>query len=125
MFNIICTPYDQVISVEELFCVGDSIWRQLKMAAKLKTVKITYGELENIVERKSENKPNSHQKDKINGNKSTQSQFLTENLVFNDHQRVKVSQHETWETKTLVDKTKVLNYNKDLTVWQLLLHKKH
>lgn len=117
MFNRICTPYDQVISVEELFCVGDSIWRQLKMAAKLKTVKITYGELENIVERKSENKPNSHQKDKINGNKSTQSDFLTENLVFNDHQRVKVSQHETWETKTLVDKTKVLNYNKDLTVW--------
>ncbi|CAG2243732.1 EST1A [Mytilus edulis] len=69
MFNIICTPYDQVISVDELFCVGDSIWRQLKMAAKLKTVKITYGELENIVERKSENKPNSHQKDKINEKK--------------------------------------------------------
>ncbi|CAC5371864.1 SMG6 [Mytilus coruscus] len=39
------------------------------MAAKLKTVKITYGELENIVERKSENKPYSHQKDKINEKK--------------------------------------------------------
>lgn len=51
----------------KLFCEGDSIWRQLKMADKLKAVKITFKELEHIVEKKGGNKTFNQQRERING----------------------------------------------------------